>query len=186
MRRVEDQSEFGKILLEARTCVHTDSRRIKTSLQLLVFDNAVLCSEFFFPALQSLMEWSSDPRAYFVVLHPDPLDNFHRLYGKYPMLEIVRGDSFAAYLGKMNEDLGDGSGFSLCALSLTWVVLPPSSKWFIHCIRMLTDDSGHLWIPPEWVDKLLAAHPGVFFRDALVSLSERGRGTPGRTGSAVP
>jgi len=165
MRRVEDESEFDKIRLEAYTCVHIDSHRIKTSLQPLVFDDAVLCSEFLFPALQSLMGWSGDPRAYFVVLHPDPVDNFHRLYGKYPMLEIARGDSFKAYLRQMNEDLGDGRGFTLCDLSLTWVVVPPSNKWFIHAIRSDQDDSGHLWVPPGWLDKLSATHPGIFFRD---------------------
>jgi hypothetical protein len=170
MRRVEDKSEFEKIVLEVRTCVHIDSRRIKTSLQLLVFDDAVLCSEFLFPALQSLMEWSADPGVYFVVLHPDPVDNFHRLYGKFPMLEISRDDSFKAYLEQMNEDLGDGRGFSLCDLSSTWVIVPPSSKWFIHAIRTSYDDSGHLWVPSGWVDRLLAAHPGIFFRDEPASL----------------
>lgn len=174
MRRVEDKSEFDKILLEARTCVHIDSRRELTPLQLLFFDDAMLCTEHFLPALKSLMDWSADPATFFVVLQPDPVDNFRRLYGKYPVLEIARSDSTDAYLGALNEDLGDGRGFSLCDLSLTWVIVPPSSKWFIHAIRSNLDDSGHLWVPPERVDRLLAAHPGVFFRDAEASLK---RGT---------
>jgi hypothetical protein len=179
MRRVEDKAEFEKVLLEARTCVHIDSRRIKTRLQVLVFDDGMLCADYFLLAFQDLMGWSADPAAYFVVLHPDPVDNFHRLYGKYPVLEIARNDSTEAYSAAMNEDLGDGQGFSLCDLSFTWVIVPPSNKWFIHAIRSSFDDSGRLWVPPEWVDKLLAAHRGVFFRDAPASLSERGKGTPG-------
>jgi hypothetical protein len=168
MRRVEDKAEFEKILLEARTCVFVDSRRDPTPLQLLVFDDAVLCTDCFLPALKSLMERSADPAAYFVVLHPDPVDNFHRLYGKYPVLEIARNDSTEAYLGTLNEDVGDGRGFTLCDLSLTWVVVPPSNKWFIHAMRSADDDSGHLWVPPEWADKVLAAYSFVF-RDAPAS-----------------
>lgn len=167
MRRIENKAEFEKILLEARTCVFVDNRRIRTHLRWLVFDNAMLCADYFLAAFQTLMEWSVDPAAYFVVLYPDPIDNFYRPWGKYPVLEIARGDSTEAYLGVMNQDLGDGRGFTLCDLSLTWVIVPPSNTWFIHAMRSSYDDSGHLWVPPEWVDKLLAAHPGVFFRDDL-------------------
>ena len=148
-------------------CVYVDSRRASTPLQLLVFDDPMLCTDYFLPALKHLMEWSADPAAYFVVLRPDPIDNFYRLYSKYPVLEIARDESPEAYLGALNEDLGDGRGFSLSNLCLTWVIVPLSKRWFIHAIRSAYDDSGHLWIPPEWVDKLLTAHPGVFFRERV-------------------
>lgn len=180
MRQVEDKAEFDKVLLEARTCEYIDSRREPTPLQLLVFDDPVFCTDYFLPALESLMEWSGDPAAYFVVLRPDPIDNFYRLYKKYPVLEIGRNDSKEAYLGGLNKDVGDGSVFSLSNLCMAWVIVPPSNRWFIHAIRSDADDSGHLWVPPEWVDRLLAGHPGVFFRDAPASLSERDRGTPGQ------
>jgi hypothetical protein len=185
MRRVENETEFHKIVLEARTCVHIDSRRVSTSLHLLVFDDGMLCADYFLAALRSLMGWSGDPSAYYVVLDPHPVDSFYRPYKKYPVLEIARGDAADAYLGALNEDVGDGRGFSLSDLSLTWVIVPPSNKWFIHAIRSDQDDSGHLWVPSEWVDKLLAAHPGVF-RDALASLQEGDADTPGQTSSAVP
>ncbi len=185
MRRVQDEDEFHKILLEARTCVHIDSRRVPTLLHLLVFDDAMLCADYFLAALKSLMEWSADNAARFVVLEPHPVDNFHRLYGKYPVLEISCSDSIEAYSAAMNEDVGDGRGFTLCDLSFTRVVVPPSNKWFIHAIRSDADDSGHLWVPPGWVDKLLAAHPGVF-RDEATSPGQKGAGTLGQTRSALP
>lgn len=170
MRRVENKAEFDRVLLEARTCEHIDSQREATSLKLLVFDDMALCSDHFLLALKDFMEWSGDAGAYFVVLRPDPLDNFCRLYGKYPMLEVARSDSTEAYLNALNEDVGDGQGFSLSNLSMTWVVVPWSNKWFIHAMRSGADDSGHLWVPPEWVGKVLAAHPGVFFRPAGADL----------------
>lgn len=182
MRRVESEAEFDKVLLDARTCEHIDSRRQPTSLKLLVFDDMALCSDHFLLALRDLMEWSGDVSTYFVVLRPDPLDNFRRLYGKYPVLEIARGDSTEAYLNALNEDVGDGQGFSLGNLSMTWVVVPPSSKWFIHAMRSGADDSGHLWVPLEWVNKLQAGYPGVFFRDVPADLGERGVAAPGRVG----
>jgi hypothetical protein len=179
MRQVKDKAEFDRVLLDARTCEYVDSRRAPTPLQLLVFDDVALCSDHFLRALEDLMDWSADADAYFVVLRPDPIDNFYRLYKKYPVLEIARNDSTEAYLGGLNKDVGDDSVFSLSNLCMTWVIVPPSNKWFIHAIRSDQDDSGHLWVPPGWVHKLVAAHPGVFFRDAPASLSERGKGTPG-------
>jgi hypothetical protein len=165
MRRVENEAEFKRILLDARTCEYIDSRREPTRLQVMVFDDAMLCTHYFLPALKSLMEWSADPAAYYLVLRPDPLDNFYRLYKKYPVLAISRDDPTEAYLGGLNQDVGNGAGAPLESLSLAWVIVPPSNKWFIHAIRSDADDSGHLWVPSEWVDKLLATHPGVFFRD---------------------
>ena len=185
MRRVEHKAEFDRILTDARMCVYIDSRRAPTPLHLMVFDDGMLCADYFFAALRDLIEQSADPGAYFLVLEPDPVDNFHRLYGRYPVVEIGREDSSEAYLGAMNEDVGDGQGFSLGNLCLTWVIVPPSNKWFIHAIRSAYDDSGHLWVPPEWVDKLLAAHPGVF-RDVPASLREGRADTSGETCPAVP
>ena len=167
MRRIEGKAEFEKVLLEARTSEYVDSRREPTPLQLLVFDDAMLSTGYFLLALQDLMEWSGDPSTFFVVLRPDPVDNFYRLYGKYPVLEIARNDPSEAYLNALNEDVGDGQGFSLENLCMTWVIVPPSNKWFIHAIRSDQDDSGHLWVPPEWVDRLMAAHPGIFFRGRM-------------------
>lgn len=165
MRRVTDKGEFEKILLEARTCEYVDSRREPRPLQLVVFDDGMLCADYLFASIADLMDSSADPVAYFIALRPDPIDNFYRLYKKYPVLEIARNDSAEAYVKGLNEDLGDGRGFSLGNLSLTWVIVPPSKKWFIHAIRSDAGDSGHLWVPEEWVDRLLAAHPGIFFRD---------------------
>jgi hypothetical protein len=162
MRRVEDKAEFKKILLEAATCVFIDSRREPTPLRLLVFDDAMLCTDYFLSALRSLMEFSADPVAYFVVLNPDPVNNFYRLYNKYPVWEVARSDSAEAYMAALNEDVGDGQGFSLSILSSTWVVVPPSGDWFIHAMRSSDDDSGHLWVPQVWVSKLQGAHPGLF------------------------
>ncbi|HET7214670.1 MAG TPA: hypothetical protein VFL79_13845 [Terriglobia bacterium] len=185
MRWIQDKAEFEKILIDARMCVYIDSRRAPTPLQVLLFGDITVCTPDFLPLLQNLMEWSSDSAAYFVVLDPDPIDNFYRLYEKYPVLEIARNDSTQAYLGGLNEDVGDGRGFALSDLWATYVILPPSKKWFIHTIRSAYDDSGHLWIPPEWADRVLAAHPFVF-RDAPASLGEQGAGTPRQKGPAVP
>jgi len=185
MRRVEDKPEFERVLLEARTCEYIDSRREPTPLQLLVFDDAMLSTGYFLRGFQDLMEWSGDSVAYFMVLRPDPVDNFYRLYRKYPVLEIGRDDSPDAYLNALNEDVGDGDGFSLENLCMTWVIFPLSNRWFIHAIRSDQSDSGHLWVPQEWADKLLAAHPGVF-RDAPTRTREGGASTPGQTGSVLP
>lgn len=162
MRRLIDKAETETILLEARTCVFIDSRREPTSLRLLVFDDAMLSTDYFFLAVNGLIASSGDPLAHFVVLDPSPIDHFHHLYGEYPVLEIESTDSVKEYLAAMNQDVGDGQGFNLRNLSSTWVIVPPSRRWFIHAIRSDTDDSGHLWLEPNEVSKLLAVAPGVF------------------------
>ena len=188
MRWIQEKAEFEKILIDARMCVYIDSRRAPTPLQVLLFGDLTVCTPDFLPLLQSLMKWSTDSAAHFVVLDPDPVDNFYRLYKRYPVLEITPDDSAQTYLGALNEDVGDGSGFSLSDLWATYVIVPPSKKWFIHTIRSAYDDSGHLWLPPEWADKVLATYPFVF-RDARASPGGTGAGTVGTLGrkdSAVP
>ena len=162
MRWIQDETEFEKILTDARMCVYVDSRRTRTQLQLLTFDDIAVYGHDFLPLLRNLMEWSTDSAAHYVMLEPHPVDGFYRLYQKYPVLEIAQGDSSEAYLGGLNGDAGDGSGFALSDLCLTYVIVPPSNRWFIHAIRSAYADSGHLWIQPEWADKVLAAYPFVF------------------------
>ena len=162
MRWIVDKGEFEKILTDARMCVYVDSRRTQTPLHLLLFDDVTVCTPYFLALLQDLMKWSADSAAYFVVLEPHPVDSFYRVYKKYPVLELTPGDSTEAYLGALNEDPGGNPADALSDLWLTYVVVPPSNKWFMHAIRSAYDDSGHLWIPPEWADKVLAAYPFVF------------------------
>ena len=184
MRWVRDKVEFEKVVLDARTCVHIDSRRLPTSLQLLVFDDPMVCTDYFLRALKSLMEWSRDSGAYLAVLDPHPVDSFYRLFSKYPVLEIMGGDSTEAYLGALNEDPGGGASYELSNFWWIYVIVRPSNRWFIHAIRSDADDSGHLWVPPELVNELLAAHPGVF-RYETASPGQKCAGAP-ETCSVVP
>ena len=98
MRWVEDKSRFEKVFLEARTCVYTDSGRLPTTLQKMTFDDAEILTLQFADLLQMLMEWSNDDICSYVVLDPDPVYYFHRLFGKYPVIEIERETTSTTYL----------------------------------------------------------------------------------------
>ncbi len=159
MRWVEDKNRFEQVFLEARTCVYTDSGRLPTILTKLVFDDAEICTPQFANLLQRLMEWSDDALCSYVVLDPDPVYYFHRQFGKYPIVEIERGIPATAYLSALNEGPSDspvdavGTNWSEC------VILPPSMRWFVHALRSERDDSGHLWVPSDWVDRVAAIYP---------------------------
>lgn len=159
MSWVEDKSAFEKAFLEARTCVHTDSGRLPTSLRRLTFDDAEICTPQFADLLQELMVWSEDDKCLYVVLDPDPIYYFHRLFGKYPVIEIERGVPPSVYIAKLNQGPDESPGDALGTNWWECVVLPPSSRWFVHALRSDLDDAGHLWVPADWVDRVAAVYP---------------------------
>jgi hypothetical protein len=162
MHWIESKDEFDKILAAARMCVYIDSRRQSTHLHLLHFDDVTLCTPQFANLLQDLIMRSEEGAAHFIVVEPHPSLYFYRSYGKYPALEIARGDSAEDYLKKMNEDPEGNSGDCVSNVYTSYVVVPPSNGWFIHAIRSSDDNSGHLWVPPEWMGELVQAHPFLF------------------------
>jgi hypothetical protein len=159
MSWLEDKSSFKKVFLEARTCVYTDSGRLPTTLQKLTFDDAEICTHKFADLLQMLMEWSDDDMCSYVVLEPDPVYYFHRLFGKYPVVEIERGIPSTTYLASLNEGPPESP---VDAVGTNWyecAILPPSMSWFVHALRSERDDGGHLWVPPHWIERVTAAYP---------------------------
>jgi hypothetical protein len=159
MHWIEDRRAFEKVFLEARTCVYIDSGRLPTALQELTFDDAEICAPQFADLLQTLMEWAGDHVARYVVLDPDPVYYFHRLFGRYPVLEIEKGTVATTYLEKLNDGPPESPAHALGTNWCEYVVLPPSIRWFVHALSSDRDDGGHLWVPPEWVEKLAAIYP---------------------------
>jgi hypothetical protein len=159
MRWIKQEAEFRDIFLRARTCVYIDSGREQTALLRTTFDDAEIRTLKFGDLLQSLINCSSDHVAHCIILDPDPEHYFYRKFNKYPILEIVAGDSSAAFISGLNEDPGlspaDAIGINWWAL----VIVPPSLKWFVHALRSEDDNGGHLWIPSDWVAKVREIYP---------------------------
>jgi len=154
-----DKNRFEEVILEARTCVYTDSGRLPTSLRKLTFDDAEICTEQFADLLQHLMKWSDDRSCFYTVLTPDPVYYFHRLFGKYPVVEVNRGISSAAYLKDLNEGPPESPADAVGTIWSECVILTTSARWFIHALRSDRDDGAHLWIPAGWVEKVEAIYP---------------------------
>jgi len=159
MRWVQEKDEFDKILLRTRTCAYIDSGRESTTLQRLVFDDAMTCTVVFAEMLHGLMEWSEEPSCNYVVLEPDPVHYFHRLFGKFPAIEIARSDSARTYIEFLNQDPGGSPADAVGTNCWAWVIVPPSIGWFVHALRSDEDNGGHLWIRPEWSAKLHKLYP---------------------------
>ena len=159
MHWIEDKNRFEQVFLEARTCVYTDSCRLPTTLQKLTFDDAEICTPQFANLLQKLMEWSDDDYCSYVVLDPDPVYYFHRLFGKYPVVEIKRGTSSVTYLASLNEGPLESPGDAVGTNWSACVVLPPSMRWFVHALRSERDDSGHIWVSAEWLERIAVIYP---------------------------
>jgi len=159
MRWITQEPEFRDIFLRAREGVYIDSRRVKTTLCRLTFDDVAVCTSRFADLLQHLMKYSEDSVAHYVVLDPDPVHYFHRHFNKYPALEISLEDSPASYLSAMNEDPGNSPADAIGGHWWAYAVVPPSLKWFVHALRSDSDDSGHLWMPSSYVDRVQQVYP---------------------------
>ena len=159
MKWLEDQNAFGVLYRRALDCAALDSGRGSTSLQKLTFDDVEICSEAFAELLQKLLEWSADDACAFVVLRPDPVYYFHHCFGKYPVVEIDRGMNASDYLAILNEGPPESRADALGIIYSEYVFVPPSLRWFIHALRCVENDGGHLWVASEWVDRAAEVYP---------------------------
>jgi hypothetical protein len=159
MSWVQEENAFRLSYQRALDCTATDSGRLPTSLRKLTYNDVDILSDAFPSLIQRLLEWSSDEGCAFVVLRPDPVYYFHYFFGKYPVLEIKRGMDTADYLAILNEGPPESRADALGIIYSEYVFAPPSFRWFVHALRSAEDDGGHLWIPSEWVDRVVAIYP---------------------------
>jgi hypothetical protein len=117
------------------------------------------------------LEWSGDDECSFVVLRPDPVYYFHHFFGKYGALEIRRGASATDYLAALNEGPADSPADALGTNYSEYVIAPPSDQWFLHTIRSVENDGGHLWIPSEWVERVAEVYPYATVAESLQKLA---------------
>ena len=171
MNWMDDPDAFKVLHRRALDCAALDSGRGHISLQKLTFDDVELCSKVFAELLQKLLEWSADDACAFVVLRPDPVYYFHHFFGKYPVVEVPRGMSATDYLAILNEGPPDSKADALGIIYSEYVLVPPSLRWFVHALRSVENDGGHLWIPSEWVDRVVAAYPYVTVAESLQKLA---------------
>ena len=106
MRWIKRREEFDNAHGQASTCKYIDSGRYPTALKRWVFDDAQILTADFAQLLQSLIGWSADAHATYVVLNPDPIYYFWRHFEKYPAVELEAGDSPGTYLSVLSEDPG--------------------------------------------------------------------------------
>jgi hypothetical protein len=156
---ISDDKQFEELFLECQTCVFIDNGREPTSLIRLSFDDAGICTRSFAALLQKLLEWSGDTNCFYVVLRPDPVHYFHRLFGKYPALEIGSGITPEEYLSALNQGPEQSPADAVGTNYAERVIVSPSLSWFIHSYQSSGDTDGHLWIPSEWVDRVAAIYP---------------------------
>ena len=153
MNWITNNGVAAQLLLEAATCKYIDSRRIVTSLVCLSFDDASTFTDEFAELLQSLLRWSDDQEAHYMVLKPDPIWYFHKHFSKYPIVLIRQGETTEDYLASLNEDPGSSRADAVGTNCYEWVILPASHQWFVHCMRDSSDKGGHLWIPKSFLEQ---------------------------------
>lgn len=160
MQWISEQSFFRDILSTGKHFVQADERSEGSGLRRLVFDASELCTKAFFGLLQNLMRWSGDSSCYYVVIDPDPINYYWLNFQKYPSVEVSVDDHNRDYLSVLDEDPG---GSPADAIGINWddyVIFPRSKKWFIRGRRDdVANQGGHIWIPPEWRDKITKLYP---------------------------
>jgi hypothetical protein len=94
MRWITEGIEFSALHSIATRLITKEDASIQSpTRKMLTFDDAAMCTPSFFNLLMDLMTITRDSEAYQVILDPDPVKYFHRLFGKYPAVEIALHDS---------------------------------------------------------------------------------------------
>lgn len=156
---LQDGELFRKLFLQCMTCVFIDNGREPTSLVRLVFDDAEIGTRAFASLVQKLLEWSGDQSCSYVVLRPDPVHYFHRLFDAFPVVEIDRGSAPEEYLASLNRGPEQSPADAIGTNYDERVIVPPSLNWFVHSFSSSGDQDGHLWIPSGWVGKVAEVYP---------------------------
>lgn len=158
---LKDDEHFKKLFLKSMTCVFIDSGREPTSLAKLSFDDAEVGTKAFAFLIQKLLEWSGDESCFYLVLRPDPVQYFHRLFGAYPAVQIRRGDSADDYLDTLNSGPEQSPSDAVGINYAERIIMPPSLSWFVHSFNSSGAKDGHLWVRTEWIDKVASLYPSA-------------------------
>lgn len=158
MRWILDNSEFLSLLERAHHFLRHDNVDVHDPLTKLLFDDAALSTASFFGLLLSLMKCSADTSVSYVVVDPDPIEYFHRRFGKYPAIEISRADTADTYLMVLNKDPGGSPADAIGTNVGKAVFVPGSASWFAQVSRSADDDGGFLVVPSAWVRDLMVSH----------------------------
>ena len=156
---VNDSNRFNDLFLRGMDCVFIDSGRRPTSLVRLSFEDAEICTPDFASLVLQLMQWSGEENCYYIVMRPDPVLHFHRLYGEYPAVEITKGMTPDAYLEALNTGPASAPYEAVGSAYRERVIVSPSLKWFVHSFVSSEDTDGHLWIPKDWVERVASVYP---------------------------
>lgn len=165
VRWIEDKNEYQKMRDLARWCADVDSGRLPTDYTKLYFCDVTSINHVFPTLLQDLLMMARDQSCIYMVLDPDPEYFWHDRLGGYPTFEFSRGDSADEYLKFLNRPFGSNRGDNMADMWYSYVIFPPTRKWCVHTIRSERNDTGHLWIPPEWASGIMKIYP--FVKDEL-------------------
>lgn len=161
MRWIQDNGEYRELRDIARTCVDIDSGRRPTEKIKLYFCDLEGLTPRFSQLVQDLLIMAREQSCFYMVLDPDPEFLWHDQLGGYAVFEISRGDSAEEYIKFLNQPIGNNPGGNMTDMWYSYVIFPSSLRWFVHTIRSDRDDTGHLWVPPEWADEIAKLYPLV-------------------------
>jgi hypothetical protein len=156
---LKDGKQFDDLFLQCMTCVFIDSGRTPTSLGRLSFDDAGICTPDFASLVLKLLQWSGDNKCSYVVMRPDPILHFHRLFGEYPAVDITKSMTPEKYLAALNTGPSQAPNEAIGSIYRERVIVPPSLSWFVHSFVSSEDTDGHLWIDRDWVDRVASVYP---------------------------
>jgi hypothetical protein len=156
---LKDDKRFDELFLRCMTCVFIDSGRKPTSLVRISFDDAEICTPKFAFLVQNLMQWSGDDDCYYVVLRPDPVLHFHRIFGEYPAVELAKNMGPSEYLAALNSGPTKAPSEAIGSIYRERVIVPPSMNWFVHSFVSSEDTDGHLWLQESWLRQAMALYP---------------------------
>lgn len=162
MRWIENEKEYRALRDVMRECMNIDSDRQPTDLLRLRFGDVEMINRNAMSFLRRLMGLAGERACYYMVSDPDPEYFWKDRLGRYAVFEVVHDDPAEEYIRSLNEPFVAPGRDAMASTWYSYAIFSGTLRWFAYATRSDRDDTGHLWISPEWADQLLESESWLF------------------------
>lgn len=131
---ITDFDQFEHLWTKARAGLQALPDAIQEGAA-LYFDSCDVSTLKYFRFIRALLEFNALDTFAVLVLRPDPVTYFHRLFGKYPAIILRPEHCETDFLASLHADPGGNLVDAIATNSERYAVFPIGGEWIIYADR---------------------------------------------------